>query len=209
MYNVLMKLKYDLTGQKFGSWAVLHRGKNDLGAKAKWTCQCECGTIKDVSSRILRSGKSKSYGCKTNELKSKSQIGSKFKDEFEAHKRFIYRNYKYGAKKRGYEFKISFENFCFLLKQRCYYCGAEPSNKQILRNAQDEFLYNGIDRKDNSKGYIKDNCVSACSICNRMKLEMSDQEFLLHVAKIIDWKLGLSVQSYYQHDYGRKTHTEF
>ena len=40
----------------------------------------------------------------------------------------------------------------------CHYCGYLSLDK-----------LNGIDRIDNTRGYIVDNCVSCCSICNRMK----------------------------------------
>lgn len=68
----------DLTGQKFGRWTVIKRGQ-DKGKRVFWTCQCECGSIKDVPSISLRKGESKSCGCLNNELCA--QLGrSKFKD---------------------------------------------------------------------------------------------------------------------------------
>lgn len=36
---------------------------------------------------------------------------------------------------------------------------------------------NGIDRVDNSLGYILSNVVSCCKICNYMKKDLSEQEF--------------------------------
>lgn len=54
----------DLSGQKFGKWLVLekteHRTKD---RNILYLCQCECGTIREVSSSALRRGKSKSCGC--------------------------------------------------------------------------------------------------------------------------------------------------
>lgn len=57
----------DLTGQCFGLWTVLRRGdtryyKNG-GQAVCWVCQCECGTIKTVPGRDLKSGASQSCGC--------------------------------------------------------------------------------------------------------------------------------------------------
>ena len=54
----------DLTGKKFGSWLVLERDNkkyktNDI----RWICQCECGTVKSVLGKYLRTGKSLSCGC--------------------------------------------------------------------------------------------------------------------------------------------------
>lgn len=46
------------------------------------------------------------------------------------------------------------------------------------------YLYNGIDRKDSSIGYLLENCVSCCSKCNQIKMDMSETDFLSHVTKI-------------------------
>lgn len=53
----------DLTGQKFEMWTVLEvYGKNKSGGYM-WLCQCDCGKIKAIDGRSLRSGTSKSCGC--------------------------------------------------------------------------------------------------------------------------------------------------
>jgi hypothetical protein len=41
-----------------------------------------------------------------------------------------------------------------------------------------EYLYNGLDRVDNTKGYIISNIVSCCGQCNRAKGILSQEEFL-------------------------------
>ena len=41
-----------------------------------------------------------------------------------------------------------------------------------------KFIYNGIDRIDNSKGYEKYNSVSCCEKCNRMKNILGKAEFI-------------------------------
>lgn len=63
----------DLTGKKFGEWYVAGRSKTKkekLGGL--WTCICSCGTVRDISSAVLRNGASKSCGCKSEELKRES-----------------------------------------------------------------------------------------------------------------------------------------
>ncbi len=37
---------------------------------------------------------------------------------------------------------------------------------------------NSIDRLDNTKGYIIDNCVPCCSDCNEMKLDRKESDFI-------------------------------
>ncbi len=50
--------RVDLTGQKYGLWTVIKYAGN-----SKWLCVCDCGTKRDVRSRYLLDGKSKSCGC--------------------------------------------------------------------------------------------------------------------------------------------------
>ena len=57
----------DLTGKKFGRWTVLSRAPN-RGTRTAWTCKCECGTVKDILSCHLKSGRSKSCGCLRREV---------------------------------------------------------------------------------------------------------------------------------------------
>jgi len=46
-------------------------------------------------------------------------------------------------------------------------------------SAGEEYWYNGIDRKDNSKGYVIDNCVPCHVSINRMKMAMPYEEFVI------------------------------
>ena len=44
----------DLTGQKFGKLTVLHLSETRTSnGGAKWICQCECGNLKEASSKSL------------------------------------------------------------------------------------------------------------------------------------------------------------
>ena len=54
-----------LVGQKFGEWTVLaDSGKRRQNGGIIWTCQCSCGTIKDLEGRYLLEGTSTNCGCK-------------------------------------------------------------------------------------------------------------------------------------------------
>ena len=69
------------------------------------------------------------------------------------------------ADKRGYIWDLSPEEFTLLLCRPCYYCGRSPI-KRFRRTKAKSF---GIDRVDNSRGYVKENCVPACWSCNSHK----------------------------------------
>lgn len=58
----------DLTNQRFGSLQVIKRAPNQ-GKETCWECQCDCGAIKIIGARHLRSGTSKSCGeCSLNKF---------------------------------------------------------------------------------------------------------------------------------------------
>jgi len=59
--------------------------------------------------------------------------------------------------------------------------------KPIPNHIDKKGTYCGIDRIDNTKSYIKENCVPCCNICNRMKLEMNTQEFIEHIRRIMEF----------------------
>lgn len=50
-------------GAKFGKWTVIERRGMTKNRNALWLCKCECGAVKEVSSRLLTTGQSKSCGC--------------------------------------------------------------------------------------------------------------------------------------------------
>jgi hypothetical protein len=77
----------------------------------------------------------------------------------------------------------------------CYYCKSQKENE-----------VNGIDRVDNSKGYTKDNCVSCCQFCNRMKL-IYHPDFFITKCKIISKSIQVPEDffSQWKEHYGRKT----
>ena len=70
----------------------------------------------------------------------------------------------------------------------CFYCGQLPSREKVTRGNNGSFVYNGIDRKDNNKGYSIDNVVSCCSICNRAKHTILFNEFIQWLECLIEYR---------------------
>lgn len=59
----------DMVGQSFGSLTVLRRDDSkSKDGRAYWICRCECGNEVSVSGKNLRSGWTKSCGCKSREM---------------------------------------------------------------------------------------------------------------------------------------------
>jgi hypothetical protein len=52
-----------MMGKSFGEWIVISEAKK-RGYNYYWLCRCSCGTIREVSEKSLKGGKSKSCGCK-------------------------------------------------------------------------------------------------------------------------------------------------
>lgn len=95
--------------------------------------------------------------------------------------------YEHQAKKRGYIFELTKEQFKELTKQNCWYCGQEPAQiKRGYGHAPKDayYLYNGIDRVDNEVGYTEANCIPCCGRCNRMKNVLHAEDFIIHIRKI-------------------------
>jgi len=83
----------------------------------------------------------------------------------------LYIAHKNGAESRGLMFTLPMVLFATYYGKPCYYCGCKTWTI-------------GLDRVDNSKGYIEGNIVSCCGACNRMKSAMSFEGFLQRVVDI-------------------------
>lgn len=149
-------------------------------SKTHWLCLCECGKTKYISSGHLNAGLIKSCGCIQGTRNGKRLSIS------QASFNKLYSQYECSAKKRKLRFKLTKEEFKILVDGNCYFCDDKPT--QICKPGKGcdtgSYIYNGIDRLDSNEGYIVDNCVSCCKICNYAKMELSKQEFIEHIEKI-------------------------
>ena len=172
-----MGILIDLTRKKFGRLTVIKRTfPNAKNRHAKWLCECECGTKKVILGGSLKSGSTRSCGClykesgKINNIKKRLNLGL-------ANLRQVITRYKLNAKKRGLKFKLTEEQFYEITQKDCFYCGEKPSQIKKGKNYFGEYIYNGIDRIDNKKGYTIDNVVPCCKKCNIAKNNSTLQEY--------------------------------
>lgn len=140
----------DLTGQSFGRWHVL-RFDSLRRHKAHWFCQCGCGKTKIVNGDNLRLSKTRSCGCLSREITANRarSHGKSWGLTWRSWQSMIQRctNPKTSGWKRygGRGITVclswldSFENFL---------------NDMGERLSRSESL----ERKDNSRGYFKQNC---------------------------------------------------
>lgn len=173
-------------GQKFGRLTIVgfdKRVKTPGSQFAFWFCKCECGNTISVKRGSLTSGNTRSCGCLANELTAQRNRKHLSDSQCTA-VYFLYKKYRQSAKRRGYDFNIDIDEFSLITKENCIYCGCEPSTV-VKSNWGDEYVHNGIDRLDNSRGYTSDNIAPCCSVCNRAKNKMNYDDFMNWIDKII------------------------
>lgn len=165
--------KIDETGNRYGRLVVTEEVGQDARTNFLWRCICDCGKEKITSGRSLRGGHTKSCGCLHTLPAGQADFNS------------LYRRYITKARKRGLFFELTKEDFSFLTKMNCFYCGIEPAQVRSSRTSNGEYIYNGIDRIDSSKGYTMDNVVACCKVCNVMKNAMTVSKFKCHLQEIV------------------------
>ena len=79
--------------------------------------------------------------------------------------------YKSRAKEKGWAFELSEADFEECALSTCAYCG-------------DGMERAAFDRTDSSRGYVLDNVVPCCSMCNYMKNKFPEDDFFTKVFKI-------------------------
>lgn len=156
----------NLIGQVFDRLTVLEDSlKRKPNGSIIWKCICECGNIHYVAGSYLLDGRTKSCGCIRREIMSTQRYTLMLENQ--AAYNILYKNYRNNAKYRNIEFDLTDDEFRLLTQNNCYYCGKEPA--QLCNSTTGAYIYNGIDRVDNSQGYNLGNCVACCGECNRLK----------------------------------------
>lgn len=165
----------------------------DVGRNARrtmWLFRCDCGKEIEAVACDVKYRRKLSCGCL--QLEHWKNCGNRLsplmtKPNKEGPVNKLYGNYIRQAKRRGYSWDLSKDQFRELIKQNCYYCGSEPLSEYTTARkitSQNILLYNGVDRKDNKLGYTKENCITACGICNRMKMDLDFNTFITLIKKI-------------------------
>jgi hypothetical protein len=160
-----------LLGKRFGKYTVTDQAKSK-NWKRRWVCRCSCGTERVISTEHLTSGKRTGCNACNN---------GNLKRPFEGRYNFLC----YMAKGRC-EVTLTYEEYVvFSVNKHCHYCNVvikwEPHG-----NFSDG---HHLDRKDNSLGYSKENCVVCCGRCNQLKSDQFTYEQMLQIGALIrSWK---------------------
>jgi len=141
----------DLTGQVFGRWTVIGQADTRKYRQTHWHCRCACKTLRVVSGANLRRGYSRSCGCLKQELAVKQHTthGMSKLPEYINWRHIIQRCTNPNCSKWPYYGGRGI-TVCetWIHSFSCFYAdmGPRPSARH------------SIDRKDNNKGYSRDNC---------------------------------------------------
>lgn len=170
----------DYTGKTFNKLSIIRQfiGYHN---KTMVECVCKCGNIKQFQLSYVKNNFIHSCGCSRVESNQHTNSAFKRKSYGEAAFNQVYSGYKGNAKhgRSGVrEFKLTKDDAMKLFKSNCFYCNKIPSKIRINKKLNGEFIYNGIDRKDNTKGYTLENCVTCCEFCNLNKSDTSFKDFI-------------------------------
>ncbi len=174
--NTLYKKAKLLEGKRFNEFKILkvykHKKAFKSGRARACLVQCSCGNKLIHSLTLIQRGTpSRCNKCRAKYVGNKHRLNS-----HRAGKNRVLARYKSMAKKRGLSWNLS-NNFAInLFEAECFYCGTKGSMHYTEKN--NDWAYNGIDRKNNKLGYSESNCVSCCKLCNRTKWTLSDKEFI-------------------------------
>jgi hypothetical protein len=183
--------------QKIASWlhtpearqkvkeTIANRTDEERAALSALLSASQRGVKKSPEGRenIRRGNTGKRHSEETKE--KLSQIVRLPPGEAAAHALFII--YRHAAVERGIEFCLDEANeFRVLTKQDCFFCGLPPSSEHrtIHYEKCGSYIYNGIDRLDNTRGYVAGNMVACCQVCNQAKSQQTVDEFIAWVRKI-------------------------
>ena len=170
-----MKLKHNFIGVKFGSLTITNQY---LGGDKRTQVDyiCDCGTHR-IGAHLANVKIQKNCNkCQRRGLVHKAYGESSFNN--------LYNTYRQNARLKQRSFELTKEEFRTLTKQNCFYCGKSPSRAIKSKKSHGEYIYNGVDRKDNTQGYTVENSVSCCKFCNLTKTNTDFNEFIRWVRAV-------------------------
>lgn len=173
----------DLTNFKNGKLILVKdTGKRTPQGSVIWLAKCMCGQSTELSANNLKN--TKSCGCIRKTYKRSNALS-----KFEASLNGLYYEYNRNAKKRNKIFELTKEQFKELTSQNCHYCNKQPSKIFYKKRCNGAYIYNGIDRKDNTKGYTLENSLPCCYECNTIKGEhLTYEEMKVAIAAILNYR---------------------
>jgi hypothetical protein len=162
-YGKLVVLKALSPRRKMGADAP-----NSLSSRS--LCRCDCGKKRAVFNEDLRSGNTKTCGCRINSRNPDSEWIR------------VLHQVRHSAKSRRLKMGLSLAQVKYLGFLPCFYCGLTASNStkppKRGRAGRIALKYTGIDQVVPCGGYYPGNVLPSCFFCNRAKGNVPLEEFL-------------------------------
>lgn len=140
--------KINLINQKFGLLTVTKEAQRTNGKRPMWVCECECGGQTEATTNSLRSGNTKSCGCR--KLNSRTTHNGCYTR--------LYKTYS-NMKSRCYNNKVV--NYKYYGGKGIRVCSSWLSGFENFRDWAEDNGYSDdltIDRIDNNGNYEPSNC---------------------------------------------------
>jgi hypothetical protein len=166
----------DLTGRRFGKLTVIERAPNNRHKQALWICRCDCGSEHAVVGQALTKGAVRSCKCSWRVAGSNNR---RWKGYGEVPGRY-WTSVERAARLRGLPVEITIE-FAWQLflaqERRCALSGVAIQFSRIARTTVAEATAS-LDRIDSNRGYTPGNVQWIHKALQRLKNNLSEQEFL-------------------------------
>lgn len=158
-------------GKRYGRLVIQSFSKKTSRTEYFYNCLCDCGTLKEIRHSCMQQGSTLSCGCLQKDANNAKHKGNKYRRlaPGEAAKNTLFSRYRRDAERRNLVFQLDLEYFSEITIANCYYCGAKPSSEHGADENNGKYVYNGVDRVDNTIGYVPGNCVACCKSCNALK----------------------------------------
>lgn len=146
-----------------------------------WLCKCDCGSSKVIPNGSLSTGRTKSCGCKSSELRGNlhGEIWLSF-----------WNNKKYDANTRNLEFTVSREQAWQKFLDQNKQCALSGVTIVFGKRYSKDETTASMDRIDSSVGYTPENIQWVHKRINFMKSNLSDEELLTWCQRVVSHSIA-------------------
>lgn len=165
----------DRTGERYGKITLTSYNRRARKMEHLWNGVCDCGYQGVWNTKKL--GKLKDDVSGKCRHKSVAETAPQV---------IIFNRYQKSAIDRKLSFDLTQEELSLLIGENCHYCGSECVSR--LTSSEEDFYYNGIDRKNSKKGYTLSNSVTCCKFCNYAKGTKSYSDFKKWIQRVVKFR---------------------